>query len=115
MFDIEKMKEILEGDFYRMPSGMTREERRDFMKDVAEGRVEPIARRGTCGLTKEKSHKISLNTEQAYLDKYASLSDKVTLTKEQLKKSGEESLKAYGEVDNLSNDKVFDLEEFTQL
>lgn len=79
------MKEILEGDFYRMPSGMTRYEMREFIIDVADGRVEPIARRGTYRLTKEKAHKISLNTEQAYLDEYKPL------------------------------DKVFKLEEFTQL
>lgn len=42
MFDIEKMKEILEGDFYRMPSGMTRDEMREFIIDVAEGKVEPV-------------------------------------------------------------------------
>ena len=64
-----------------------------------------MSRRKTYGLTKEKAERISRNTEEAYLR----LSDKVCITREQLKKTGEMSLKAYAE----TND--FDIEDFIDL
>ena len=66
-----------------------------------------MSRRKTYGLTKEKAERISRNTEEAYLR----LSDKVSNTKEQLKLTGEMSLKAYAETE--SNN--FDLEDFIEI
>ena len=66
-----------------------------------------LTRRKTYGLTKEKAERISRSTEEAYLR----LSDKVCITREQLKKTGEMSLKAYAETE--SNN--FDLEDFIDL
>ena len=66
-----------------------------------------MSRRKTYGFTKEKAERISRNTEEAYLR----LSDKVSITKEQLKKTGEMSLKAYAETE--TND--FDIEDSIDL
>ena len=66
-----------------------------------------LTRRKTYGLTKEKAERISRNTEEAYLR----LSDKVSITKEQIKKTGEMSLKAYAETEPSD----FDLEDFIDL
>ena len=66
-----------------------------------------MSRRKTYGLTKEKAERISRNTEEAYLR----LSDKVSITREQLKQTGEMSLKAYAETE--SNN--FDLEDFIEI
>ena len=66
-----------------------------------------MSRRKTYGLTKEKAERISRNTEEAYLR----LSDKVCITREQLKQTGEMSLKAYAETE--SNN--FDLEDFIEI
>ena len=66
-----------------------------------------MSRRKTYGLTKEKAERISRNTEEAYLR----LSDKVCITREQLKLTGEMSLKAYAETE--SNN--FDLEDFIEI
>ena len=66
-----------------------------------------LSRRKTYGFTKEKAERISRNTEEAYLR----LSDKVIITREQLKQTGEMSLKAYAETG--SNN--FDLEDFIYL
>lgn len=105
MFDIDKMKEILEGDFYRMPSGITREERREFMKDVVEGKVEPRLK-----MSEDTLKRISERSLERYNSFGESLTNKVTLTKEQLKQSGDESLIAYEDTD-----RIFKLEEFIQL
>ena len=66
-----------------------------------------MSRRKTYGFTKEKAERISRNTEEAYLR----LSDKVCITREQLKLTGEMSLKAYAETE--SNN--FDLEDFIEI
>ena len=66
-----------------------------------------MSRRKTYGLTKEKAERISRNTEEAYLR----LSDKVCITREQLKLTGEMSLKAYAETEPSG----FDLEDFIYL
>ena len=66
-----------------------------------------MTRRKTYGLTKEKAERISRNTEEAYLR----LSDKVCITREQLKLTGEMSLKAYAE----TGPSDFDLEDFIDL
>ena len=66
-----------------------------------------MSRRKTYGLTKEKAERISRNTEEAYLK----LSDKVNITREQLKQTGEMSLKAYAETEPSD----FDLEDFIDL
>ena len=66
-----------------------------------------LTRRKTYGLTKEKAERISRNTGEAYLR----LSDKVNITREQLKQTGEMSLKAYAETE--SNN--FDLEDFIEI
>ena len=66
-----------------------------------------MSRRKTYGLTKEKAERISRNTEEAYLR----LSDKVCITREQLKLTGEMSLKAYAEAEPSD----FDLEDFIDL
>ena len=66
-----------------------------------------MSRRKTYGLTKEKAERISRNTEEAYLR----LSDKVCITREQLKKTGEMSPKAYAE----TGPSDFDLEDFIDL
>ena len=66
-----------------------------------------LTRRKTYGFTKDKAERITRNTEEAYL----SLSDKVNITREQLKQTGEMSLKAYAETE--SNN--FDLEDFIDL
>ena len=66
-----------------------------------------MSRRKTYGLTKEKAERISRNTEEAYLK----LSDKVNITREQLKQTGEMSLKAYAETEPSG----FDLEDFIDL
>ena len=66
-----------------------------------------MSRRKTYGFTKEKAERISRNTEEAYLR----LSDKVNMTREELKQTGEMSLKAYAETE--SNN--FDLEDFIDL
>lgn len=105
MFDIDKMKEILEEEFYRMPSGITREEQREFMKDVADGEVEPRLK-----ISEDTLKRIGERSLERYISFGESLTRKVTLTKEQLKQSGDESLKAYKDAD-----KVFKLEEFIQL
>ena len=66
-----------------------------------------MSRRKTYGLTKEKAERISRNTEEAYLR----LSDKVCITREQLKLTGEMSLKAYAETEPSD----FDIEDFIYL
>ena len=66
-----------------------------------------LSRRKTYGFTKEKAERISRNTEEAYLR----LSDKVSITKEQLKKTGEMSLKAYAETEPSD----FDIEDFIEI
>ena len=66
-----------------------------------------MSRRKTYGFTKEKAERISRNTEEAYLR----LSDKVCITREQLKLTGEMSLKAYAE----TGPSDFDLEDFIDL
>lgn len=66
-----------------------------------------LTRRKTYGFTKEKAERISRNTEEAYL----SLSDKVNITREQLKLIGEMSLKAYAETEPSD----FDIEDFIDL
>ena len=66
-----------------------------------------LTRRKTYGFTKEKAERISRNTEEAYLR----LSDKVNMTREELKLTGEMSLKAYAETEPSG----FDLEDFIDL
>ena len=66
-----------------------------------------LTRRKTYGFTKEKAERISRNTEEAYLR----LSDKVNMTREELKQTGEMSLKAYAETEPSG----FDLEDFIDL
>lgn len=60
--DLKRCLETLQGEFYRMPSGLTREERRAYMGY--------IARRNSYGLTPEVASRISENTKTAYLSKY---------------------------------------------
>ena len=66
-----------------------------------------MSRRKTYGFTKEKAERISRNTEEAYLR----LSDRINMTREELKQTGEMSLKAYAETE--SNN--FDLEDFIEI
>lgn len=80
--EIERLVDLTKQPSYLMPSGLTREERREYMKDVG--------RRSSYGLTKEKAERISKNTEDAYKSKYL-------LTKEQVRKIGEHSLRKYAE------------------
>lgn len=60
--DLKRCLEALQGEFYRMPIGLTREERRAYIGD--------IARRNSYGLTPEVASRISENTKTAYLSKY---------------------------------------------
>ena len=80
--EIERLVALCDEDGYTVPRGLTREERRKYMKDVG--------RRSSYGLTKEKVERISKNTEEAYKSKYL-------LTKEQVRKIGEHSLRKYAE------------------
>ena len=66
-----------------------------------------MSRRKTYGFTKEKAERISRHTEEAYLR----LSDKVSITREQLKLTGGMSLKAYAETEPSD----FDIEDFIDL
>ena len=66
-----------------------------------------LTRRKTYGFTKEKAERISRNTEEAYLR----LSDRINMTREELKQTGEMSLKAYAETEPSG----FDLEDFIDL
>ena len=66
-----------------------------------------LTRRKTYGFTKEKAERISRNTEEAYWR----LSDRITMTREELKQTGEMSLKAYAETEPSG----FDLEDFIDL
>lgn len=52
-----------------------------------------MSRRKTYGFTREKAERISKNTEEAYLRLY----EKFSISKEQLKDLGEQSLKSYVE------------------
>lgn len=63
--DLKRCLEALQGEFYRMPIGLTREQRRVYMGDLYN----------------------------------AGLSDKVSLTREELKEHGERVLKAYADSD----------------
>ena len=102
--DIEKYSKInfrnlvalCDEDGYLIPSGLTREERRGYMKDVG--------CRSSYGLTKEKAERISKNTEDAYKSKYL-------LTKEQVRKIGEHSLRKYAE----TSPSDFKVEDFIDL
>ena len=88
--EIEKYSKINFGNLvalcdeegYIVPRGLTRGERREYMKDVG--------CRSSYGLTKEIAESISKNTEGAYKSKYL-------LTKEQVRKIGEHSLRKYAE------------------
>ena len=80
--EIEKLVALCDEDGYIVPRGLTREERREYMKDVG--------CRSSYGLTKEIAESISKNTEEAYKSKYL-------LTKEQVRKIGEHSLRKYAE------------------
>ena len=66
-----------------------------------------MSRRKTYGFTKEKAERISRNTEEAYLR----LSDRINMTREELKQTGEMSLKAYAETEPSG----FDLEDFIEI
>ena len=66
-----------------------------------------MSRRKTYGFTREKAEHISKNTEEAYLRLY----EKVSISKEQLKDLGEQSLKAYVETspDDFNKEDFLDL------
>lgn len=70
-----------------------------------------MSRRKTYGFTREKAERISKNTEEAYLRLY----EKVSISKEQLKDLGEQSLKAYTETkpEDFSDGDFLTLEENT--
>ena len=94
---MEKLRVLLDEDvWYNVPRGLTREERRKYMKD--------IERRRSYGLTKEIAESISKNTEEAYKSKYL-------LTKEQVRKIGEHSLRKYAE----TSPSDFKVEDFIDL
>ena len=80
--DIERLVALCDEDGYIVPRGLIREERRKYMKEVG--------CRSSYGLTKEIAERISKNTEEAYKSKYL-------LTKEQVRKIGEHSLRKYAE------------------
>lgn len=80
--EIERLVALCDEEGYIVPRGLTREERRKHMKEVG--------RRSSYGLTKEKAESISKNTEEVYKSKYL-------LTKEQVRKIGEHSLRKYAE------------------
>lgn len=80
--EIERLVDLTKEHSYIVPRGLTREERRKYMKEVG--------RRSSYGLTKEKAESISKNTEEVYKSKYL-------LTKEQVRKIGEHSLRKYAE------------------
>ena len=101
--EIERLVDLTKQPSYLMPSGLTKEERREYMKDVG--------RRGSYGLTKEKAECISKNTEEAYKSR---LSDKVCFTKEQVRKIGEHSLRKYAET-SPSDFKVKDFIDLTNV
>lgn len=61
--EIEKLVDLTKEPSYRLPSGLSREERREYMKDVG--------RRSSYGLTKEKAERISKNTEDAYKSRFS--------------------------------------------
>ena len=87
---------LCDEDGYIVPRGLTREERRKHVKDYE--------RRSSYGLTKEKAESISKNTEEAYKSKYF-------LTKEQVRKIGEHSLRKYAE----TSPSDFKVEDFIDL
>ena len=94
--EVERLVALCDEDGYTVPRGLTREERRKYMKDVG--------RRSSYGLTKEKVERISKNTEEAYKAKYL-------LTKEQVRKIGEHSLRKYAE----TSPSDFKVEDFIDL
>ena len=94
--EIEKLVALCDEEGYIVPRGLTREERRKYMKD--------IERRSSYGLTKEIAESISKNTEEAYKSKYL-------LTKEQVHKIGEYSLRKYAE----TSPSDFKVEDFIDL
>lgn len=57
--EIERLVALCEEDGYTVPRGLTREERRKYMKDVG---------RPKCLLTKEQLRRISERTLQRYLE-----------------------------------------------
>ena len=80
--EIERLVDLTKEPSYSVPTGLTREERRMY--------IENVGRRSSYGLTKEKAERISKNTEEAYKAKYL-------LTKDQVRKIGEHSLRKYAE------------------
>lgn len=61
--DIERLVALCDEEGYIVPRGLTREERRKYMKDVG--------CRSSYGLTKEKAERISKNTEEVYKSKFS--------------------------------------------
>lgn len=42
---LQRLKQNLEGDSFTMPTGLTREQKRQFIKDCASGKVQPDKKR----------------------------------------------------------------------
>ena len=97
--EVERLVALCDEDGYIVPRGLTREGRRKYMKDVG--------RRSSYGLTKEVAESVSKNTEEAYKSKHL-------LTKEQVRKIGEHSLRKYAET-SPSNFKVEDFIDLTNV
>lgn len=94
--EIEKLVALCDEEGYIVPRGLTRGERREYMKDVG--------CRSSYGLTKEIAERISKNTEEAYKSKYL-------LTKEQVRKIEEHTLRKYAE----TSPSDFKVEDFIDL
>lgn len=87
--EIERLVALCDEDGYIVPRGLTREERRKYMKDVG--------RRSSYGLTKEKAESISKNTEDAYKSRFS-------FSREDALRLGDSMIEHYLELTNVQKE-----------
>lgn len=94
--EIARLVALCDEEGYIVPRGLTREERRKYMKEVG--------RRSSYGLTKEKAESISKNTEDAY-------KSRLSFSSEDALRLGDSMIEHYLELTNESDkgDIVVDL------
>lgn len=78
--EIERLVALCEEDDYIVPRGLTREERRKYMKDVGH--------RSSYGLTRERAERISKNTEESYKSRFS-------FSNEEARKLGDSMMEHY--------------------
>ena len=83
--EIERLVALCEEDGYTVPRGLTREERRKYMKD--------LGRRSSYGFIKERVERISKNTEEAYKSMFS-------FSSEDALRLGDSMIENYLELDN---------------